>query len=339
MLASLSILSLFIIFSLSTVAIWVAGTYLSLTTDAIDSHFGLGEALGGMIFLSFVTNLPEIAIVMSAALTAHFGIAIGNILGGIAIQTVVLVVLDGLGLGKKASLSHEASSPQLVLEGVLLIAILVIAIMGTQLPASILYSRLAPPDILIVITWFIGVWLVHLGRKGLPWKQKVIKHPKTPHRKQPILPLLTQFGWLSIIILLSGFLLEVSGSAIATHIGWTGVLFGSTILAAVTALPEISTGMAAVKMGNYTLAYSDIIGGNAFLPTLFLPATWLGGEAVLPQAESTDIYLAGLGVLLTCIYICGLIFRSKRQYFHLGIDSIVVLMVYILGIIGLFTMT
>jgi cation:H+ antiporter len=108
-------------------------------------------------------------------------------------------------------------------------------------------------------------------------------------------------------------------------------------LAAATSLPEVATGLAAVKIGDYTLAFSDIFGGNAFLPVLFLPATLLSGQSVLPQAKNSDIYLASLGVLLTAVYIYGIIFRPKRQFIVLGIDSMVVLVMYIVGAVGLFT--
>lgn len=346
MFASFSLCYLILIFAAAATVIWIAGVQLSNTTDFIDIRFNLGEAMGGLIFLAIATNLPEIAIVVSASLTHNVGIAIGNILGGIAIQTVVLVLLDGIGLGKKAPLTYQAASLQLVLEGVLVIIVLVIAIMGIELPKSIIIARLAPGDLLIAIAWLVGLWLVNKARRNLPWHEKGrapntsplgLNRSQIKKKKWNTAWALFVFFLAAAATLFAGVVLEESGRAIAKNIGWTGVLFGSTILAAITSLPEISTGLAAVKIADYTMAVSDIFGGNAFLPVLFLPATILSGESLLPQAQNTDIYLASLGVLLTSIYIYGLIFRPKRQYFCLGIDSIVVLLLYIVGIIGLFT--
>ncbi len=326
MLTSFPLLVLLPIFAVGAAAVWLAGTQLSNMTDVISSRFGLGEALGGIIILAIATNLPEIAIVVSASLTHHTGIAIGNILGGIAIQTVVLVILDGFGLRRKGALTYEAASLQLVLEGVLVISVLVISIMGTQLPKSIIVARLAPGDLLIAALWLIGLWLINKARKDLPWQEKG-RAPDTSRptrsseqdkrKKWSTAHVLIVLAIAALVTLFAGVVLEESGNAIADHIGLSGVLFGSTFLAAATALPEVSTGLAAVKIGDYNLAVSDIFGGNAFLPVLFL--------------------LASLGALLTAVYIYGLIFRPKRQFFDLGIDSIVVLVLYIVGIVGLFT--
>jgi cation:H+ antiporter len=345
MFSSMSLLSLITIFVTASTLVWFAGIKLSETTDLIDARFGIGDALGGMIFLSFATNLPEIAIVISASLTHQIGIAIGNILGGIAIQTVVLVLIDGFGLRGKATLTYQAASLQLVLEGVLVISVLVISIMGTLLPKSLIYARIAPGDLLIVAVWIIGLWIINKARTGLPWKSKdlplnISRNERSRYKGREI-KITTSYAIIifmaaAIVTLVAGVMLVESGSVIAHHIGWSGVLFGSTFLALATSLPEISTGLAAVKIGDYTLAVSDIFGGNAFLPVLFLPATLLSGQSVLPQAGHTDIYLASLGVLLTGVYICGLIFRARRQYFYLGVDSIVVLALYMLGIMGLF---
>ena len=61
----------------------------------------------------------------------------------------------------------------------------------------------------------------------------------------------------------------------------------------------------------------------------------LAGRSVLPLAQDTDIYLAGLGILLTAVYITGLIFRPRRQVLGMGLDSLTVLVVYGIGTVGL----
>lgn len=143
------------------------------------------------------------------------------------------------------------------------------------------------------------------------------------------------FGTAAAVTLVAGALLEESGTQAADHVGLSGVLFGSTVLAAATSLPELSTGLTAVRSGDYQLAFGDIFGGNAFLPVLLLLATVVSGKAVLPNAHNSDLYLAALGALLTIIYMGGLLFRPTRQHARLGIDSIAVLVVYAVGVVGL----
>lgn len=340
---SFSLISLSIIFLLSSGVVWIAGVKLTRITDNLDYQFNLGQALGGVILLAIVTNLPEIAIVIGASLTNNIGIATGNILGGVAIQTVVLVLLDGLGLKNRGVLTRKPMTLQLVVEGVLVIIVLLVTIMGAQLPKSFIFFRIAPGDVAIAISWIIGLWLIKKSGSYLPWRKRF----KVNIQKKKSLKIETKntflnfmfFLGLAIVTLIAGLLLEESSSAIAVKIGWNGVLFGATILAAVTALPEISTGLTAVKIKDYTLAISDIFGGNAFLPVLFLLATLITGTSTLPSIQKTDIYLASLSALLTAVYIYGLIFSSKRQFLWLGIDSIVVLIIYLIGIIGLFFMS
>jgi len=342
-----------LVFVTAAAVVWIAGTRLSDATDIFSVHFGLSEALGGLLFLAIATNLPEIAIISSAALRQNIDIATGNILGGIAIQTVVLVVLDVFGVRGRHPLTYWAASLDLVLEGVLLTAILTIAVMGTQLPAPLIIGRVEPAGLLITVLWLVGIWLIGKARTGLPWHEeghapggqkeprgvaKAKKRHDARNTGVSITRTAIAFVASAIVTLVAGVVLEMSGGDIAGRVGMDGVLFGSTFLAA-TALPEVSTGMAAVKLGDYKLTVSDIFGGNAFLPVLFLLASLPSGQAALPQAQSTDIYLAGLGSLLTAIYLYGLIFRPSRRILRMGIDSLLVLILYAIGIAGLIAVT
>jgi cation:H+ antiporter len=341
--SGLGLVPLVLIFGVAAGAIWVAGIHLSSSTDVLDTRLGLGEALGGAILLAIATNLPEIAIVVSAALSHSLGIAIGNILGGIAIQTVVLVILD-ISIGREAALTTRAASLVLGLEGLLVILVLAISVMGAQLPGNALFARIEPAALLIALFWVLGVWLVNRARRGLPWhdttgtapdgQEKPMGHSKSA-TQMSLARAGTVFGIGAAVTLAAGVVLEQSGEQIADHLGMTGVVFGATILAAATSLPEISTGIAAVRLGDYQLAVSDIFGGNAFLPVLFLLAGLLSGSAVLPQAQATDIYLTALGIVLTVVYLWGLVTRPHRQVWRLGIDSVAVLVLYAAGIAGL----
>jgi cation:H+ antiporter len=51
--------------------------------------------------------------------------------------------------------------------------------------------------------------------------------------------------------------------------------------------------------------------------------------------KPSDMYLTGIGILLTGIYMVGMILKNKKQYLRMGIDSVIVFIVYAISVIGL----
>ena len=335
------------IFAGSAIIIWVAGIALSDSTDALDARLGLGSALGGLVLLSIATDLPEIAITVSATAGGHVGLAVGNLLGGIAIQTLVLAWLDARSEGPEP-LSHRPGSLLLVIEGSTVVAVTVAAVMTSQLPESTELAGLSPGSVAIVLLWIGGLVIVNSARKGLPWRAEAPgsargrsaverssgKEPQ-PLKSRGTAVVAALFAAAAAATLVAGLAIEESGSELASRIGLSGPVFGATILAASTALPELSTGLASVKLGDYELAFSDIFGGNAFLPVLFVVADLVGGRPALPSAAATDVWMAGLGVVLSAIYVTGLVLRPRRRVLGIGPDSAIAVLVYALGIVGL----
>ena len=343
MLTTLSSPVLFAIFLTCAGVIWLAGIRLTTSTDILAGRWHLGSALAGAILLAVATNLPEIAITTSAALAGDLDVAVGNILGGIALQTVVLVAIDvSVGTPRKP-LTHMAASLTLVVEAALVVALLVVVVMAAQLPSTLMWWRLTPGVIVIGLLWVVGLMLIRRAGQGLPWHphgQPDQTHPVKDGQK-PARPAATTsrtlfaFTLAAAATLAAGVLIERSGEEVFRRWGMSGVLFGATVLAAATALPELSTGVASARLGDYRLAMSDIFGGNAFLTLLFPLAAVLSGAAVLPSAHRSDIYLTALAGLLTVVYIAGLIFRPQRRVLRMGPDSLAVLVLYIVGMVGL----
>jgi len=217
---------------------------------------------------------------------------------------------------------------------------LTLVLMGTTFPSSFLILRSTPFEWMIALIWLGSIFMISKVGKSEPdyrSQQEInfhLRHPNARFRgtvKQATLVL--ALG--AVITLGAGWALEYSGEVLSVRWGINGVLFGGTILALCTALPEISTGIASARIRDYNMAVSDIFGGNAFLPVLFLVASLIGGDAILPSISHADIYLTALGIFLTGIYMVGMVIHPKKQILRMGYDSFIVLLVYLLGIAGL----
>lgn len=326
---------------------WIAGVWLTRATDAIDAKFQLGSAFGGLLLLGIATSLPEIAVAVAAAVQKHYGIIIGTLIGGIAIQTAIMCVLD-IRTKAKASLSFAGASLTLVLEAAIVVLVTVASLMAIRTPVLIPHTGVSMASVFIVALWVLGLWLVFRARQGLPWRaQAVAGQPGRQHHQRravinhPALRMASTgkvmaiFGLAALATLVAGVGIEVVGNRLADsyHIG--SGLFAATVIAFTGALPNLSTGLGSIKLGDYQLAMSDIFGGNAFMPALFVVCDLITGGSVLHNAGASDIWFAALGVLLTTIYLVGLIVRSRRTFLGMGLDSLAVAVLYVVGVVSL----
>jgi len=340
---------LLLVFLAASAATWTAGVALSKTTDALDARLGLGDELGGLILLSVAGSLPELAITISAAAQGDLPLAAGNLIGGIAIQTMVLLVCD-FAVGPSRPLTYLVGALTPVLEALLVILVVAGVELGALLKESTaIGGRVSPASLGIVVVWVVGLYVINRARKDPRWSVSMPgsrpgRHRRSqPHPEQahPYAGASTArvaliFATGCAVTLGAGVALEASGNDLANRLGVNGVIFGATVLAAATALPEISSGIAAVRLGDHALAIGDIFGGNAFQVCLFLVADLVAGRPVLPSSGHLNAWLAALGVALTAVYGFGVIGRPQHTHARLGPDSLLALALFALGIAGLF---
>ena len=340
---------LVLLFAAGAGVTWMAGVALSKSTDALDVRLDLGAELGGLLLLAIAGSLPELAITVSAAAHGDLGLAAGNLIGGIAVQTMVLVVCD-IACGGERPLTYLVGALTPVLEGMLVVLVVSGVLMGSLLkPATAIAGVVSPASVAIIVVWVVGVYVINRVRQEPRWSvtmpgskpgrrhrreaHPVASHPLAAHSTQAVAGI---FAAACAATLIAGVGLEVSGNELASRAGINGVIFGATILATASALPEISSGIAAVRLGDNALAIGDIFGGNAFQVCLFLVADLVAGSPVLPTAGRLNSWLASLGVGLTAIYAIGIVGRPYRCIARLGPDSILCIVVFALGIAGMF---
>ena len=236
-----------------------------------------------------------------------------------------------------------------MLEGLLVVLATSVVLMGALLPESSRIGAVSPASIAIVLVWFGGIYTLNQVRRAPAWKIEMPgaspgrRHRRLVHPDEKPTPItestsraLLVFGMACLVTLGAGVVLKVAGNDLANRANINGVIFGATVLSVASALPEISSGIAAVRLGDNELAIADIFGGNSFQLTLFLVADLIAGQPVLPNTGHLNAWLAVLGIELTVVYAFGVIVRHRSCLLRLGRDSILAVLIFALGIAGLF---
>src|SRR3954466_5422341 len=167
--SGLGTLVLVLIFAAASAATWVAGVALSKATDALDARLGFGEELGGLLLLAIAGSLPEVAITVSAAASGNLGLAAGNLIGGIAVQTMVLLICDAV-IGERAALTYLVGALTPVLEGLLVTILVSFVLMGALLrPSLAIGGVVSPASLAIVAMWVFGIYVINRARKEKRW--------------------------------------------------------------------------------------------------------------------------------------------------------------------------
>lgn len=325
------------LFAICAVCVWLAGSALARYADVIADRRRLGKALMGLVFLATATSLPEIATTFAAAIKENASLVLGNMLGGVTMQTAVLAVTDLFIV--RGVLTQYPRKPTHALEAALLIILLSI-LLGFCISGDLVIGfNIGLGTSVLAIAYAFCIKLLRSYDKEGDWVPVDLPDETEPAIEisadrlvidLPTNVLILRSLVAAIVILVCGVLLVHAAEAIAMQTGLGSSFIGATILAASTSLPELSTTIAAARLGAYTMAISNIFGSNLIMLVLLLPADALYRKGpILAQAGQTEMLNLVFGILVTAIFVVGLLVRRKPRILGMGVDSACVLTVYV----------
>ena len=327
-----------VLFAAAGTIVWFAGTRLARYADAFAEKTGIGRVALGMILLGSVTSLPEITIATTSTLQGTPLLSITDVLGSAALNVVILAIADA-SFGRGALTSIQGSA-RVMLQGVLGIIIMALSI-GAYVAGDVLFIGIGVWSWLMLAVYVGTVLLLTQARQGEAWR------PKNPDRhREQIEQDVEQWtlGRLSVLIalaaggiLVAGVTLAQTGAALAEQSGLGLSFFGAVFLAMTTSLPEVSMTVELARRRQYEMAISGIFGTNIFNVTIIVLVDALhSGGPVLPEVGRPASVGALLGIVLTSIYLVGLIERRDRVFLRMGYDSIAVFLTYAAGLVVLY---
>lgn len=335
--------------------IWFSGDRMTAYADILGKRTKVGGAAMGFLLLATVTQLPEIATNSTGALRNEPYLVLNSMVGGVVMQTAVLALAD-FAIGGKA-LTFVAEKSINLLQGVsliLLLSLVMLFLVIANVTPSLWSVGIGP--VILLIAYVIVIYFLWTYRHRPAWQlskpnveekeielkekqaeqaeeAKVLRaHEKKYHQTT------TKQLWLyvlgcSCLILGAGVMLIISAEALAKQTNLGANFVGVTLLATATSLPELTTTIKAARIGAYTMAISDIFGSNLIMVLLLFPVDVLYRGGVILEHANQSIYLALIaGIVVTSIYLIGLVIRSKKTWLRLGCDSWAVIIVYFVSL-------
>ena len=355
------------VFAASAAVVWAAGSRLAGYVDSISGRTGMGQGFAGMVLLGGITSLPEVAVSVSASLTGEAGLAVNNLLGAVAAQVALLTLADAL-IGRDA-LTSKVVKPVVLLQAALNVVLLAL-VAAAVTAGDVAVGGVGAWSAALLLGYFASVWALSRYRRRMPWTvnpdtdgsagrpakaegKGTARHEgeeDEPDRNEKaggggaserlsLRALVLRTAAAAACILAAGYLLSQTGSAAAAKSGLGSAFFGATFLALATSLPEISTMVGAVRLRRFEMALGDIFGTSLFNAALiFLIDALAPGPPVLSRVGAFSAFGALLGLVLTAVFMAGVIERRNRTVLRMGWDSLAALAFYAAGVAVLWTL-
>lgn len=337
----LPVLANFAIFAAAACGVWISGTSLTVFAELIADRTGMNKAFAGVVLLGMTTSLPELATTATASLGGNAELAGANLVGGVPLQIAVLALIDATTMRGRA-LTFASPQPALLMQGVLLILLtaLAVAALVTGEPAGI--AGVGCWSLLIAAVFVVVFYVISRYEKRPRWEPsgEVPEPPRdaTERRDRRYADMSSGRVWLlfgasCVGVLISGWLVALTGEALAEQTGLGSGVVGATLVSVATSLPEISTTYTAVRAGAYAMAFGNIFGTNCLnIAMLGIADVFYREGLIYDTLDPTVGFLAALGIVLTCVYLWGILERRDKTILGMGIDSLLVLVLYAAGI-------
>lgn len=146
-------------FVISAIIIFVAGSFLTITGDAIAEATGLSSSFVGTFLIAGATSLPEVVTVLVAIQLANYQLAVGNILGSNLFNLLILFIAD-VAYRNGALLSAVDSSVAWTMGAALILHVIILFQLYTAAHDSKLKTNYSLPAFTMIIFYFIAAMII-----------------------------------------------------------------------------------------------------------------------------------------------------------------------------------
>jgi cation:H+ antiporter len=308
-------------FTLSGLAVIIAGIFLTRSADAISDKTKMGKVLAGSILLASATSLPELMVDISAIRMGMPDLAVGDLLGSSLMNLLILATADLMHrsphkMFARAGAKHALSAAVSI--NLTAVAALMI-FLGSKLESMNL-GEFGIGPILIVGAYVFGLRIISRDQKI-----QSAAEPKEKQNRQGLARAIAIYIASAVVIFVAAPYMAEAAGMIAEETGLGKTFVGTTLVALCTSLPELVSTLSAVRMGAFDLAVGNIFGSNIFNMLILFPLDGFHPGNLLSAVSTSHVLTALAVILATSVAVMGQLYQEeRRKWFEPDAASVIV---------------
>ncbi len=320
-------------FLLAAALVLLAGSKLAHFGDVIADRTNFSHGWIGFILLASITSLPELMTgISSTAIVGSVDLVISNTIGSNAFNIVILGLL--FLISREALLKMNMEELITGYAGLFLLGVVATFLMGAPFFTQA-WMSIAASALLVVFYFMIVFVTFRTGGLDEGGEEKEIHDEKHVGLK---------FSLFSLLIIGAAIWMTKTADMIAITpmiLPHSQVVLGQTFVGALmlsiaTSLPELSVTFTAARMGNVQMAVGNIFGSNIFnIFIIPISALFYKGN-FWKDANPSNMLLVVMVLLVTALIGTDLIARVKLKKKGPSLFSVLVLVVWLVGMVLLF---
>ena len=279
---------------------------LSYYGDELSKQTKLGSAFIGGLLIASITSLPEFVTSLSAVLLKNPTLSFGDIVGSNMFNIFVLAVYN---IYFFKSDFFKNTSKKHIIECLILIIDYIFITIGTF---NVVIDYISVVLIIMYILYMIVVFKSE--------KEDAIDNSKEKH-------VIVKFTITTILMIFLSILLTYEADRISINYpNFSSSSIGAILLGITTSLPEVVTTFTLIKINNYNMAISNMLGSNIFnFLVLSFSDIFIKNDHIYNYSDRYSLlYLIG-GFLVTLLLSFTILSKNNKKLFYIVISLIIIL--------------
>jgi cation:H+ antiporter len=272
----------------TTGAIWVGSDWLEGASDDLATYYGLPQVVQGAVIAAIGSSFPELAAVVFSALSGAFGLGVGAIVGSAIFNVLVIPAVSGMAteadIESNRTLVYKEAQFYMIAVSVLVITF-ALAVIYFPIETGSLQGAVTRPLAAIPLLLY-GLYLFIQWQDTAEYQATLEPEDHDISARRQWLLLLA--GLLLVLVAVERLVhsVEIIGDAIGTP----DFLWGVTVLAAATSLPDTLVSVRAAKDDRGVASLANVLGSNTFDLLVAIPVgVFIAGTVIIDFAVAVPM--------------------------------------------------